>query len=582
MNNMHIGRKFLSILLCLSVVLTLFTVTAVASEENGSNSGNSLKIETGEVLNSAEQGENGTYTVKESGYYLINLRGSDGGKGQDVHIQSDGVGSTDECIGHGYGYGGAGTSGGSVSTLVYLKEGQTLSYSIGSDGTNYVDLAYRFEDLQRGCIHVYPNSNPIYKPNEYIDAGFGGGGGKGTWVSVGDNVIAGAAGGGGGGGSVAACANWGEGSYYGFKDPSGFKSQGLNGGDAVAVSSEISDVFTSVESFDGQDGIKSKGESVQTGEYWPAVKVLWKEIAPKAPKYELTQFEAGAGGESGTSYINKDSNLYYGDNVPSDVASADVYLNAAVPQTSGIVITFVKAYKFPIILKFFDGTSLSEDYSVSPDEVLKMEIPKPNAESGYFKGWKNENNKNDTLLRDYYGNNIVEVSYDDHESAAYSSEWYDESEMGVSYVSNAKAQAVCISDGAGGTKNAIRFMAMIDNNYASYKKAGFIISSKYPNPTIEAGYQYSSQYNIYKSIMVKSTQNGNVSFMDVGGSELKDMFGFENAAGVIYTNVIIKDGNEDKIYYATPYIVNADGEYVYGKSREISFNRLKSLDSAGK
>ena len=202
MKKIYAGRKFFSMLLCLFVSLTLFSTMNVSatSATSGSAAEYSEKATIGEVINSVEQGATGTYSIAASGYYLINLRGADGGDGQDVHIETDGVGSTDECKGNAYGYGGSGASGGNVSTLVYLKKGQTLSYSIGSDGTNYVEEAYRFEDLQRGCIHVYPNSNPIYKPNEYVDAGYGGGGGSGTWISVDNTVIAGAAGGGGGGG----------------------------------------------------------------------------------------------------------------------------------------------------------------------------------------------------------------------------------------------------------------------------------------------------------------------------------------------------------------------------------------------
>ena len=223
-----------------------------------------------------------------------------------------------------------------------MEAGQRLVYSVGSDGKNYVEEAYRFEDLQRGTIHVYPNSNPIYEPHNYVDAGFGGGGGKGTWISVGGVVIAGAAGGGGGGGSVASCANWGTGSYMGYNDPSNHPNMGANGGDATPVSSTVSEIFTSVAAFDGSDGGKSKGKSVQTGEYWPAISFpIIGEIAPQAPKYQLVEFEAGAGGSSGTSYINKNSEFYYGDAVPSDVSSADAYKNAVMPQTSGITITFI-------------------------------------------------------------------------------------------------------------------------------------------------------------------------------------------------------------------------------------------------
>lgn len=582
MKKIYAGRKFFSMLLCLFVSLTLFSTMNVSatSATSGSAAEYSEKATIGEVINSVEQGATGTYSIAASGYYLINLRGADGGDGQDVHIETDGVGSTDECKGNAYGYGGSGASGGNVSTLVYLKKGQTLSYSIGSDGTNYVEEAYRFEDLQRGCIHVYPNSNPIYKPNEYVDAGYGGGGGSGTWISVDNTVIAGAAGGGGGGGSVAACANWGEGSYYGFKDPSKQKNIGANGGNATDVSSIISETFTSIEKFNGHDGEKSRGESVQTGEYWPAVTILWKEIAPKAPKYELTEFEAGADGSSGTSYINKDAKFYHGDNIPSDVSTSDAYINASSPQTSGIIITFVLAYEAPISLNFSDGTAVVKTYTVSPDEIIDVEIPKPPADSGYFKGWINESDSADVLTRDYYGNNTVAISYDDCNDCEYKAQWYDTSEMGLSHISNAKAQAVCISDGAGGKQNAIRFLALVDSKYTTYQKAGFIISANYPNPTIEAGYQYSSQYMLYKRVLAKSTQTGDAAYIDVNSDEIKNLFGFEDGAGLIYTNLVIREGNEDTVYYATPYIVNSQSEIVYGKSRAISFNQLKSYDTA--
>ena len=61
---------------------------------------------------------------------------------------------------------------------------------------------------------------------------------------------------------------------------------------------------------------------------------------------------------------------------------------------------------------------------------------------------------------------------------------------------------------------------------------------------------------------------------------MKSLFDFEDGVGLIYTNLAISTGNEDVVYYATPYIVNSQGEYVYGKSRAISFNQLKSYDTA--
>ena len=69
------------------------------------------------------------------------------------------------------------------------------------------------------------------------------------------------------------------------------------------------------------------------------------------------------------------------------------------------------------------------------------------------------------------------ISYDDCNDCEYKAQWYDTSEMGLSHISNAKAQAVCISDGTGGKQNAIRFLALVDSGYTTYQKAGFIISA---------------------------------------------------------------------------------------------------------
>lgn len=218
--------------------------------------------------------------------------------------------------------------------------------------------------------------------------------------------------------------------------------------------------------------------------------------------------------------------------------------------------------------------------TVEPGETVTIEIPKPSTSLGYFKGWFNKKNNGDSLVRDYYGSNTIEASYDDLTSSEYEAEWYDTSKMGKENVSNAKAQAVVVGDGAGGTKNVIRFLAMIDGDYKTYKKAGFIISADCATPTIEAGYQYSSQYAIYRSILNKSADTGEITYTNVNSADMENLFGFKNGVGLMYTNLTIKEGNEDVVYNATPYIVNAQGEYVYGKARAISLNALKGYDTA--
>lgn len=559
-------RSFLSKITCLCTVVALSS-TMLASSTFAAGEGTAQAV-PGEVVSSVEQGTTGTYEITASGYYVINLRGADGGDGQDVKIESDGIGSYGTAKGKATADGGTGADGGSVSTLVYLKKGQILSYSIGTDGINYVERAERWEDMQRGCIHVYPNSNPLYPG--YVDAGFGGGGGEGTWAALADEVVAGAAGGGGGGGSVAACANWGN-----YLDPSGFKSKGANGGNATAVSAVISEEFTSTDSFNGVDGEKSVGRSEKTGEFYP-------EAAghPEAPKFKLVDFKAGEGGASGTSYINKSEGLYYGGNIPSEVSGASEYKNAAKPNTSGIIITFVYATELPIKIEFTDSsTGDSGEATVNPGETIEIEIPKPSTIWGYFKGWFNKKDSTDTLTRDYYGKNTLEVSYDEYNNSEYVAEYYDTSTMGLENVSDAKAQAVVISDGNGGVQKAIRFLAVIDSEYETYQKAGFIISAENQTPTIEAGYQYSSQAKLYKSVLAKSSQTGNSEYIYANTAEMKALFGFDGV-GLMYTNLKIADGKENTVYYATPYIVNAHGEIIYGNARAISYNQLKSYDTA--
>ena len=104
MKKIYAGRKFFSMLLCLFVSLTLFSTMNVSATSaiSGSAAEYSEKATIGEVINSVEQGATGTYSIATSGYYLINLRGADGGNGQSVHMESDGVGSTDDCKGSAY------------------------------------------------------------------------------------------------------------------------------------------------------------------------------------------------------------------------------------------------------------------------------------------------------------------------------------------------------------------------------------------------------------------------------------------------------------------------------------------------
>lgn len=176
--------------------------------------------------------------------------------------------------------------------------------------------------------------------------------------------------------------------------------------------------------------------------------------------------------------------------------------------------------------------------------------------------------------------NVYEFSLTDTTDASTSfkadfvAKWYDENEMGLSRVSNTKAQAVTLGNGS----KAIRFLALVDENYADYDSAGFIISTECPTPTIEAGYQYSVQGTLYKKVWAMHPETKEGAYLDVAYIK-NEIFGFEGGVGILYTNLTIKEGKEDIIYYATPYVQFEDGSYQYGKTKAISYNQLKALDA---
>ena len=231
---------------------------------------------------------------------------------------------------------------------------------------------------------------------------------------------------------------------------------------------------------------------------------------------------------------------------------------------------------------FKNGDFEVKKYTFDPGTTLEAEKITPPTAGGYFKGWYDENGDAEALVLDYYekknGNNSFSVTDDTNEANPflrnYLATWYDASTLGNAYVSDAKAQAVTLASG----KKAIRFLALIDNGYNTYKKAGFVISTECPTPTIESGYQYSSQGTIYEKIYAMKA-DGTAGWLDIAYLS-ENTFSFSNGAGLLYTNLVIKDGNEDKIYYATPYIINASGEYVYGETRAISYNQLKEYDAS--
>lgn len=234
-------------------------------------------------------------------------------------------------------------------------------------------------------------------------------------------------------------------------------------------------------------------------------------------------------------------------------------------------------------VEFKNGDVLIKGFDFEVTGTVTDDIVTPPTGGGYFKSWMDKDNSSDKLTIDYYKKKtdenkftVKDTSGTDPFLKTYLANWYDESSLGKSCVSDAKAQAVTLSDG----KKAIRFLALIDADFADYQKAGFVIATACPTPTAEAGYQYSVQNNIYKKIFAMKP-DGSTGWLDIAYLS-ENTFSFAKGAGLLYANLTIKDGNEDKVYYATPYIINKDGEYVYGKTRAISYNELKKLDETVK
>ena len=173
MRNKNIfARRILSVLLCVLMLVPLFSTIVMAADPNdifplsSSNTGTeavlstqidykngiefsihrttqysgnrtyTVKFDISSTLSSSDttvdrlSAKNGYFTVKESGWYLLELWGGKGAAGQEGMIVAVIIPvSTD---------GGQGGHGGYVYAKMYLEAGQTVVYSIGTAGAESV------------------------------------------------------------------------------------------------------------------------------------------------------------------------------------------------------------------------------------------------------------------------------------------------------------------------------------------------------------------------------------------------------------------------------------------------------------
>lgn len=164
--------------------------------------------------------------------------------------------------------------------------------------------------------------------------------------------------------------------------------------------------------------------------------------------------------------------------------------------------------------------------------------------------------------------------------------WYTKEELAEARrrISGVKSQRAILDDGT----VVLRAIAVVGKEYAEYERAGFVVSTENPTPTVEGSYDYSIKGKIYKRILVKNEKGESW----VRAHNVASSLGFENAqdgkCGIVYTNFKIADSvnnltdeAKNQIYFVTPYVYDEDtNTYYYGKSRAISYAYLEQMDAA--
>ncbi len=186
-------------------------------------------------------------------------------------------------------------------------------------------------------------------------------------------------------------------------------------------------------------------------------------------------------------------------------------------------------------------------------------------ETGYFKQWDimgikstTEGTQKEVTLNNNIKAGILTAKPEFFDDPAHTS------------VSAAKAQSVILANG----KKAIRFLALVGEDYENYANAGFVLSTLGTNPTVEAGYKAHKFNNLYKKIIAEGAE------LDVTDEAIKNTFETTfTPAGILYANLVIEEGNENTVYYATPYLEDARHNRIYGATKKISLNELTQLDA---
>lgn len=182
--------------------------------------------------------------------------------------------------------------------------------------------------------------------------------------------------------------------------------------------------------------------------------------------------------------------------------------------------------------------------------------------------------------------------------------WYTKEELAEARlkVSNVKYQIIKSAD----NKDLLRVVAIAGSDYPDFEAVGFVISTTNATPTIEGGYDYVANSDIYERLGVTG-KDGTQMCYDVDrllggnyygsagnhpsikideefkweftdGSKFADnvtigqtgKLGYKDA-GLFYTNILIDDNNRNTVYFVTPYAKLYDGTYYYGESRAVCY-----------
>ena len=163
--------------------------------------------------------------------------------------------------------------------------------------------------------------------------------------------------------------------------------------------------------------------------------------------------------------------------------------------------------------------------------------------------------------------------------------WYTKEELAEARrrISGVKSQRAILDDGT----VVLRAIAVVGKEYKDYERAGFVVSTENPTPTVEGSYDYSIKGKIYKRILVNNEKGKSWVYAYNVASDLDFENGQDGKCGIVYTNFKIADSvnnltpeAKNQIYFVTPYVYDENtNTYYYGKSRAISYAYLEQMDA---